>query len=412
MEANEVLRGLLTALGVGLLIGIIRERSHGRGVAKAGTRTHALIAVMGVVSWGLGTTPFVATLLIIGALAVAGYLKTADADPGMTGEVAIVLTFILGGLAYERQALAASLGVVIAILLYAKKPLQKLTRQLISEREMQDALMLAAAALVVLPLLPQKPIDPWGVLDLNMVWRIVVLVMTVGMLGYIAQRAVGARLGFPIAGFFSGFVSSTLAVASFGKRAKEASSLVPTSSAAALLANLASLFLLAAVIGTISPVLLRSLALPLFVAALVLGVAGFICIQMDGSQSLAPDPTVSRAFNMTHALSIAIIIGLVMVLSAWLRELLGEQWVLVTTSLVALVELQAAAASITQLEVTGGLDSRTAQLGLLGVLISSAFAKIGLAFFSGGTRYGLYVGAGLLGMIVAVIVAGAFVIKF
>lgn len=412
MESEGVLRGLLTALGVGLLIGIIRERAHGSGAAKAGTRTHALIAVMGVVSWGLGTTPFVATLLIIGALAVAGYLKTADADPGMTGEVAIVLTFILGGLAHEQQALAASLGVVIAILLYAKKPLQKLTRQLISESELQDALMLAAAALVVLPLLPQKPIDPWGVLDLNMVWRIVVLVMAVGMLGYIAQRAVGARLGLPIAGFFSGFVSSTLAVASFGKHAKETKALLPTASAAALFANLASLFLFAGVIGAISPVLLRSLLWPLIAAALALGVAAFICILMDGNQSSAPHPAVSRAFKMTHALSIAFIIGLVMVLSAWLRELLGERWMLITSSLVALVELQAAAASITQIEVTGGLDTKTAQLGLLSVLISSAIAKIGLAFVAGGARYGLYVGAGLIGMIMAVIGTAAFLFKF
>jgi len=409
---GEALSGLITALGLGLLIGVVRERAHGSAVAKAGTRTHALIAVMGVVSWGLGTTPFVATLLIIGALAVAGYLKTADVDPGMTGEVAIVLTFILGGLAYAQQALAASLGVVIAILLHAKMPLQKLTRQWISEREMQDALMLAAAALVVLPLLPQKPIDPWGVLDLNMVWRIVVLVMVVGMLGYIAQRAVGSRLGFPIAGFFSGFVSSTLAVASLGRRARETSALLSAASTGALLANLASLFLFAAVIGTISPVLLRALALPLLAAALALGLAALICFQMEGDRSIAPDPAISRAFKMTHALSIALIIGLVMMFSAWLREFLGERWVLVTTSLVAMVELQAAAASITQLEMTGGLDARTAKLGLLSVLVSSAIAKIGLAFISGGMRYGLYVGAGLIGMIMAVIGVGTFLIKF
>lgn len=412
MWSDEALRGLLTALGIGLLIGIVRERAHGSGVAKAGTRTHALIAVMGAVSWGLGTAPFVATLLIIGALAVVGYHKTVDTDPGMTGEVAIVVSFILGGLARERLALAASLGVVIAILLYAKKPLHRLTRKLITENEMQDALMLAAAALVVLPLLPQKPIDPWGVLDLNMVWRIVVLVMTVGMLGYIAQRAVGARLGFPIAGFFSGFVSSTLSVASFGKQAKDTPTLLAAASAAALLANLASLFLLAAVIGTISPSTLRALLFPLSAAALALGVAALICFRLDGRTSGEPESSASRAFKMSSALSIAIIIGLVMVLSAWLREVLGESGVLVTTALVALVELQAAAASITQLEVTGGLDANTAQLGLLGVLVSSAIAKLGLAFIAGGARYGMYVGGGLLGMIIAVIAVGALLIKF
>lgn len=412
MESDEVLTGLVTALGIGLLVGIIRERAHGKDVAKAGTRTHTLIAVIGAVTWGLGVAPFAAGLLIVGGLAVVGYLKTADADPGMTGEVAIVLTFVLGGLALEQQALAASIGVVIATLLYAKQPLQRLTREIITEREMQDALMLAAAALVVLPLLPEEPIDPWGVLDLNMVWRIVVLVMLVGMLGYIAQRTLGARVGFPIAGFFSGFVSSTLAVASFGKRAKDVSSLLASGSAAALFANLSSLFLLAAVIGTISPAMLKSLAWPLTAAALALTVAALLCLRKDERLSVAPESTVSRAFKVSHAVSIAVIIATVMVLSAWLREALGETGVLVTTTLVALVELQAAAASLTQLEVTGGLDMRTAQLGLLGVLISSAIAKILLAFAAGGMRFGMYVGAGLLGMILSVIAVGVFIIEF
>lgn len=42
--------GLLTALGVVLLIGVVRERRHQPGRTKAGTRTHALVAMLGYVS--------------------------------------------------------------------------------------------------------------------------------------------------------------------------------------------------------------------------------------------------------------------------------------------------------------------------------------------------------------------------
>ncbi len=401
MDWDEALRGLVTALGLGMLIGVVRERAHLLTVAKAGTRTHALIALLGAVTWGLGSWAFVAALLAIGALAVIGYLKTSDADPGMTGEVAIVLTFVLGGLARDQRVLASALGVVVAILLYVKKPLQHLTRELITDHELEDALMLAAAAVVVWPLLPQQPLDPWGVLDLHMVWRLVVLVMAVGMIGHIAQRAAGAQLGLPIAGFFSGFVSSTLAVASFGMQAKEAPVLTAVTSAGALLANLASLLLMAAVLFAAAPELLNDMLIVLGVSAGVLIVAALLCLLKDGHRVVLPEAVSARAFKLTHAISIAAIIALVIVMTAGLREFLGEAGALISAGLVALVELQAAAASIAQLSSTGGLEPQAAQWGVWIVLASASLAKAVLAFVSGGRLYGLYVGGGLIAMIMA-----------
>jgi len=404
MDWNEALRGLLTALALGLLIGVVRERAHATAVAQAGTRTHALIALLGAVTWGLGTAPFVATLLAVGALAVVGYLKTADADPGMTGEVAIVLTFVLGGLARDQRVMASALGVLVAILLYVKKPLQRLTRELISDHELEDALMLAAAAVVVWPLLPQEPMDPWGVLDLHMVWRLVVLVMVVGMVGHLAQRVAGERVGVPLAGFFSGFVSSTLAVASFGSQVKQSATLISVASAGALLANLASLLLMAAILAAAAPNLMIEMLWPLLSGAAILTAAALFCLFRDGHRVTLPEVVKARSFKLTHALSIAMIIAAVIVLTAWLREQLGEAGALVTVGLVALVELQAAAASIAQLNSAGALESRAAQWGVLIVLAAASIAKTVLAFVSGGTRYGFYVGGGLMLMVAVTLI--------
>jgi uncharacterized membrane protein (DUF4010 family) len=404
MDWNEALRGLLTALALGLLIGVVRERAHATAVAQAGTRTHALIALLGAVTWGLGTAPFVATLLAVGALAVVGYLKTADADPGMTGEVAIVLTFVLGGLARDQRVMASALGVLVAILLYVKKPLQRLTRELISDHELEDALMLAAAAVVVWPLLPQEPMDPWGVLDLHMVWRLVVLVMVVGMVGHLAQRVAGERVGVSLAGFFSGFVSSTLAVASFGSQVKQSATLISVASAGALLANLASLLLMAAILAAAAPNLMIEMLWPLLSGAAILTAAALFCLFRDGHRVTLPEVVKARSFKLTHALSIAMIIAAVIVLTAWLREQLGEAGALVTAGLVALVELQAAAASIAQLNSAGALESRAAQWGVLIVLAAASIAKTVLAFVSGGTRYGFYVGGGLMLMVAVTLI--------
>lgn len=397
MDWNALLPGLVTALGVGLLIGVIRERHHDLRVAKAGTRTHALVAVLGYVCASLGTTVFVAALLIIGAFATAGYLKTVESDTGLTGEVALVVNLSLAALALHNPTLAGALGVVCAILLEAKQRLHRVSRDLISQQELQDALMLAAAALVVMPMLPPEPVDPWGVLRLTTVWRIVVLVMAVGMFGHIAMRAVGPRWGLAIAGFFSGFASSTAAVASFGRHAKRETALSIPAAGAALLANLASLLLFAAVLGAVSPALLASMHVPLLSAGGALALVSLLCLRRTNGQH-APDRSDGHSFRLGHALMIAAMIAVVSLLSAWLGQVAGGAGVLVAAALVALAELHAAGASVAQLAAAGGLSEELARWGVVAVLASSAAAKGVLAFVSGGGRYGKIVAAGLAAM--------------
>src|SRR5690606_12010946 len=150
-------------LGIGLLIGLVREnREDDPGPLLAGVRTHALVALLAAVAAGLGVWTLVAVLVVLGAMVIASYLRNADGSPGITSEVVVIVTAMLAALARFRPDLATALAVVTAALVYAKRSLQRLAREVISPREMKDALLLAAAALVILPFLPESPVDPWG----------------------------------------------------------------------------------------------------------------------------------------------------------------------------------------------------------------------------------------------------------
>lgn len=406
MDLDE-LHGLLTAIAIGLLIGVVRERhalqssTPQHGPTAAGLRTHALVAIAAGVAAQLGPPALVATVLAVGALAVVSYLRTRDHDPGLTGEVALLVTTLLSALAQTQTAVAAALAVVAAVLLFAKQPLHRFARDVVSEREVQDALLLAASAVVILPLLPDEPVDPWGVLVPSKLWKLVVLVMAVGMLGHIALRAVGARWGLPVAGFFSGFASSTAAVAGFGQRSREAADVTAGAASAAVLANLASLLLLVGIVATAAPQLLRASAWPLAAAAGVLAVTAAIGLRRQGAAPVLPEEPQARAFKLSHGLLLALMIAVVLVVSAWLRSVFGDMGALATAVLVALVELHASAASIAQLSAAGGLTLAHAQWGMAALLASSAIAKTVLAFASGNRRYGLIVGGGLIGMAAA-----------
>jgi uncharacterized membrane protein (DUF4010 family) len=402
MQSALTLSALASALGLGLLIGVVRERSHPDPQhAVAGVRTHTIVAIAGALGAALGTIVLVAVLLTVGALAIASYLKTVERDPGLTGEVAIPVTALLGALALAQPGLAAGLSVIVAAALWAKAPLHRLARERISEQELTDALLLAGAALIVLPLLPARPIDPWGVLVPHQLWRLVVLILAVGMTGHILHRVVGARWGLPLAGFLSGFASSTAAVLGFGHHARATPTCTSAAASAALFANLGSLTLLAGVLAAASPELAAGVAMPLASGAAVLILFAVVLPLGGGGSQALPEGAQPRAFNLVHALLLAGLIALLLLATAWLHRRFGGAGALAAATVVALAEVHAAGATIGQLFHRGELPLSEARWGVVLILAASALAKSVLAFLAGGRSYGWRVAAGLLGMVLA-----------
>jgi uncharacterized membrane protein (DUF4010 family) len=381
------------------LLGVVRERRPQADKSKAGLRTHALVSILGCVAWGLGPWPFTATVLAVGALVYSGYRATAPTDPGLTGEIAVLVTLMLSALVHSNAAMAVGLGVLVATLLEFKQVSHRFTREWITQQELQDTLVLAVAALVVMPLLPSQAVDPWNVLRPTTLWRIVVLVMAVGMLGHLAQRLLGLRWGLPIAGFCSGFVSSTAALAHLGHKVREDAQLIHSASAAALLSNLASLLLMMAVIGAVSPDLLRAVAWPLGAAGLGLLAVALLCLHKRAPLATSSIQLTDSAFKLSHALLLALVVGGVSLLSAGLQAWWGHTGALLTAMLVAMVEIHAAAASLAQLSLASDMPMNLVTWSLVAVLASSAMAKTLLAFISGGAGFGWRVALGLAAMV-------------
>ena len=396
-------QGALTAMGVGVVLGVIRERRPHADESKAGLRTHVLVSILGYLAWGLGPWTFLAVLAVVGALVLTGYRASVLKDPGLTGEMALLVTLLLSAWVHLNPTMAVGLGVLVASLLEFKQLSHRFTREWITQQELQDTLVLAVAALVVMPLLPDRTIDPWNVLRPMTLWRIVVLVMAVGMVGHLVQRVLGLRWGLPVAGFFSGFVSSTAALAHLGHQVRKDPGLTLSASAAALLSNLASLLLMMAVVGAVSPTLLRAVAWPMTASC-----AGLLGVALWYEHAGAPPASASiqlseSAFKLSHALLFAVVMGGVTLLSVGLQALWGDAGVWVTATLVALLEVHAAAASVAQMRLDSSAPVSMAAWTLVAVLTSSAAAKTFLAFFTGGAAFGFRVS---LGLGVMVLVAG------
>ena len=151
----------LIAPAVGLLLGFERERSHARRL-PAGSRTFALLSLMGVVAASISVGLIVAGAVVVGGLMMLAYQRSNADDPGTTTEVAAIVAYLLGALTWTRPALAVGLAVVVAGLLISKERLHHFARDVVTELEVEDAVKFFVVAFVVLPLLPNKQHPGWS----------------------------------------------------------------------------------------------------------------------------------------------------------------------------------------------------------------------------------------------------------
>lgn len=210
---------------LGAFVGLEREQDVKRGL---GIRTFCLIAVLGCLVAMLGERSGAPWALGLGYLGLAFLLafgrvvrEQVKSQPGMTTEIAALVTFGVGALAYHGpMGLAVALGVGTAALLQYKPQLHYLAHH-IGERDLYAIMQFALVAFVVLPVLPNRTFGPLDVLNPHNVWLMVVFVSGISLAAYLALRVVGARYGSLASGLLGGMVSSTAVTVSFAQHARE-----------------------------------------------------------------------------------------------------------------------------------------------------------------------------------------------
>ena len=220
----------LIALLIGGLVGLEREKQTEAGseLGIGGVRTFALFSLTGGVAAWLSTLlgskwVFVGFGLCVTATVIAGYVMTARADDtetGMTTEIAALVVYLLGGVTlFGHTGLAAALAIITSVVLAFKRPIHSLIDRL-NRTDLHAGLKLLFASFIVLPVLPEEPMDPWGALNPYTMWLLVILISGLSLVGYIASRVLGSRRGTALTGFFGGLASSTAVSLDFARRSR------------------------------------------------------------------------------------------------------------------------------------------------------------------------------------------------
>jgi len=384
-----VLGALSLALGLGLLIGLQRERA---GSKFGGIRTFPLVALLGTVSgflaerWGgsvvLGGILALAAVVLISNLNARG---SRDATGGQTTEVAALLTYMCGALLSTGYWSAGIVvGGLAAVLLHLKHPMHGFAGRL-TERDLQGIMRFAIVSLIVLPLLPDQTFGPYDVLNPREIWWMVVLIVGIGLAGYVSYRLFSGSAGILFAGLLGGLVSSTATTVAYARRVRENADVETITAIVIVLASTVAAARVIVEVAVVTPRVLLDIGLPLvvFFAWMVL-ISGGMLRAVRRHHNVMPEP--SNPAELRSALAFAALYAFLILATAAAKEYFGNRALYVVAFISGCVDVDAITLSTAQLANQGRLSSQTAwRVILLATLTNLAF-KTAVATLLGSAR--------------------------
>lgn len=399
----EVFKTFGEALAIGLLIGSERYRGQDKHKHQAaGIRTFSIICLLGATSALLQNVGFTlltfASILIFMSLA---YYRDSTESYGLTTEVAALFVFWLGYLLKDHESLAISTGIVLVILLAAKKPLHSFVREKVSEAEFVGTLKFLAVVFVVLPLLPNRYLGPLGFFNPSQVWMLIILISTISYAGYILVRVLGDRKGLFISSLLGGLVSTTAVTMSLAERARELPALSRVCGVAGVMANAVQFPRLLFLVWVVDSGFGKVLLLPMMAMAAVgfAGAWGIAHAPRKKSEITPVKPALRNPYALGPVLKFGAFFTGVFLFTKLAGQWFGQEGVLVASGFAGLVSVSGIALSLADMVKSGGLDTQTAVWALLVALTMNASLKWVLSYLNGTSRLAIWLGGGFLTML-------------
>lgn len=379
------------ALGLGLLLGLERERKHDMELMFGGVRTFPLIALLGAVGafmehdldqgWLL-----IGSFVAVSALIIVSYATAAArGELGITTEVSALLAFIVGALCgWEKVGVASAVTVVCLLLLTFKEFLHGLARRV----EISDAeamLQFAVISVIILPLLPNANFGPppLDVINPYKIWLMVVLIAGLNFLGYMLVKVMGGEHGLVLTGILGGLVSSTAVTLSFSQRSRSE----PALSSAFLLAIVLAWTIMFVRVVIMVALIDRPLALSLSVIFGCMAAAGlviaFLLWRRAKERQTGVVETKANPFELGEAVKFGLMFGGVTIAAKAAEVYLGEKGLYLAGAVAGLTDVDAITLSMANLAAVNSSSLKAAAYTIVIAAISNTLMKTGMAVFMG-----------------------------
>ena len=367
---REVAIEIAVSLGAGLLVGLEREWAQ----KEVGVRTFAITALTGTLAMMLGP-PFViaamvGVLLLVGLLNSQSMLK--DRSLELTTSAALMVMVLLGALAGTGQYLpAAAAAILVTMLLAWKLELAKFADALKPE-EIRGAVMLGLLSIVILPVLPNRFIDPYQLINPREVWITAVVIAGIGFANYVLLRLYSTR-GLYYAALLGGLVNSTAAVAELSSSIRDQDEGVLEGGVAVLLLTNVAMFLRNVIIlGIFAQSAVPTALMPLAAMAVLAG--GFTYASRDRSGTPVGPMKLSSPVSLKRVMKFAALFVMLAAAGKLAQQTFGQYGFLAVAVAGGLISSASTTASAASLVAVHALDPRmgiTPELGGIATVLTS-----------------------------------------
>ena len=408
-DSSDLLGIAVAALG-GLAVGVERQRSgHASGphARFGGVRTFTMLGgLAGLAGW-LATQQLLGFAIVLAsgavALIIAGYLAAGTRDVDATSEAAalvVVAAGVAAGLGW--RALASGVIALTTLLLAEKTRLHDFAGR-IDDEEMRAAARFGVMAVVILPLLPEGPVGPWGGIRPRELWMLVLFFTGISFAGYVAQRMFGPGRGYPVAGLLAGVVSSTNATLTFARLSRREPALsgpLAVGTVAACTMLFPRVFIAASVLNwDVARALLPYLAAPF-----LFGLLAVLMWWRRGAHAGEGAVPPANPLQIGPALQMAAVFQVVLFAVAGMNRLFGAGGLFASGAVLGLSDVDALTISMARTADAGVAAGVAAKAIAVGIL-SNCVLKTGLAAALGTKPFTRLAGGVLVAMAVAVTVA-------
>jgi uncharacterized membrane protein (DUF4010 family) len=424
LDLSIVLK-IIYALGIGVLIGLERSLipsstakcepdTADKGMEPEppdiliGIRTFSVLSLGGFSAAMIGTVYLpIAPVIVAGMImfVIFSYLHTRNDDPGITTEIAAVVCCGLGVLCYSRPHEAGVLALLITILLALKRSMTRVLLRL-KRVELTDTLKFLAIILIVLPILPNRALDPYAVFNPYKVMFLVILISGISFVGYFLTKFLGADRGLGLTGLFGGLTSSTAVTAAMANQARQTPGLMDQCTFATIIANATMFCRVLVVVAILDRALMMQLAWSIGTMTIGAAIAvAFLWLHSKNGHSKSPDGSKDLSLKNPFSLGPAIKFSLFFVCILFVAKIaniyLGDKGLYLASLVSGLADVDAITLSISEQTKITQLSHTVGAVGITIAVVANSIVKSGIALYSGGLKFGIRVGSILLGVTIA-----------
>jgi uncharacterized membrane protein (DUF4010 family) len=402
MDLQDLLPRFAVALGIGLLIGLERgwhTREMQSGTRAAGIRTFATSGLLGAVSAALGQAVGSGAGIVLGAgiaafaVVITVFCRDENRATGnfsATTAIAAILTFSLGAFALVGDIrVAAAAAVATASILAAREEIHSWVAR-ITWPELRSALVLLAMTFIVLPVVPDDPIGPFGGVNPRAIWLIAIVLAGVSFVGYVGVRMLGARQGILVAGAAGGLASSTAVTITNARHAAAGEGTPALLAGGVALATAVSFLRVIAIVAALQASLLWLIAPVLLAATVVAIVLSLLPLRGRATRNKLPQRSTFRnPFAFWSVIGFAVFLGIIVVAGRVISERVGATGAIVGAAAMGLADVDAVTVSMAKL-APQTLSEQSAVFAILTAVATNMLSKLMIGTVIGSSRFALY----------------------